>query len=51
MIWMESIRKRRLSGGRSQGSSGLRKGIKTQPFSQDHTKVELVIKQQCGIRT
>jgi hypothetical protein len=45
------LRKRILTGGRSQGSSGLRKGIETQPFSQDYTKVELVIKQHCGIRT
>jgi hypothetical protein len=36
MIWMESIRKRRLSGGRSQGSNGLREGIETTFFTGPH---------------
>jgi hypothetical protein len=44
MIWMESIRKNRFSRGRNQLSIGLRKGIETQPFSEDHKKEELVIK-------
>jgi hypothetical protein len=44
MIWMESIRKNKLSGCRNQLSIGLRKGIETQTFSEDHKKEELVIK-------